>query len=296
MTPPIYSLRHRWMLFVIAGFFATATADGRVIRLVIETRGTAAPYERLAGRFFGELDPGDPHNAIINDIGLAPRNARGMVEYSATFTLYRPTHASKASGVLWYEVPNRGNSPLNPRPSADALAAGHILVSSGWQGDLSPRAGLETITVPVAKNQDGSAINGPVIARLSNLAAGSRTASLASGFSGLRYQLPASLDTTKALLTKQRSDEGQLIPVGSRDWAFANCDKTPFPGSPDPTSICSNGGRQTLSTDIHSQRPADPRSCRSGGGASASPPLAISSRFCGTQARTTMVRRTRSRA
>ena len=71
----------------------------------------------------------------------APRNGAGKVEYQATFTLLRPTDPTRASGVMWYEVPNRGNSPLNPRPSADALAAGHVILSSGWQGDLASRPG-----------------------------------------------------------------------------------------------------------------------------------------------------------
>ncbi len=44
------------------------------------------PFERISGRIHGELDPDDPKNAIITDIKLAPRNARGKVEYVATFT------------------------------------------------------------------------------------------------------------------------------------------------------------------------------------------------------------------
>ena len=120
-----------------------------MVRIVVESRespafagrsfGSAGQYERLAGRFYGEIDPQDVHNAIINDILLALRNTRGRVEYSATFTLLRPRDSAKASGILWYEVPNRGNSPLNQRPPVDALAAGHVLLSSGWQGDLTPR-------------------------------------------------------------------------------------------------------------------------------------------------------------
>lgn len=224
-------------------FVLAAAAHARVVRINIESQeSSAGGYIRLSGHFFGELDPSNPLNAIINDIELAPKNARGHVEYSATFTLYRPADLSKASGVLWYEVPNRGNSPLNPRPSADALAAGHILVSSGWQGDLTPRAGLETITVPVASNADGSAITGPVIARLINLPAGASTASLQAGFGGLRYQVPASLDTAKALLTKQSADDKQVIPIAPRDWAFASCETSPFPGEPDATRICLKGG------------------------------------------------------
>jgi hypothetical protein len=227
---------------------AAFPAEGRVVRLIVEHRESAVfagdssgvPYERLTGHFYGELDPKNAVNAVINDILLAPRNARGLVEYSATFTLLRPVDSSKMSGVLWYEVPNRGNSPLNPRPSLDALAAGHILVSSGWQGDLAPRADLETIAVPIARNADGSSITGPVLYRIGNVRG--QTASLQAGYGGLRYQLPATLDTSNALLTKQASDDGQVIPVSSSEWAFSSCEKSPFPGQPDPTRICLKGG------------------------------------------------------
>jgi len=42
-------------------------------------------YETLTGVAFGEVDPADPLNAIVADIEFAPRNARGMVEYSMDF-------------------------------------------------------------------------------------------------------------------------------------------------------------------------------------------------------------------
>lgn len=233
-----------------------ALADARVIRISIESRVSPAyggeafggrQYEILSGRATGELDPKEPLNAIINDIALAPRNARGKVEYSATFTLVKPSDPSKGSGVLIYQVPNRGNSPLNPRPSPDELNGGHILLSSGWQGDLTPRPDLETITVPAAKNIDGSSITGPVIARLSNLPDKSNTASLTQGYSGLAYQRPFTLDTTRALLTAQYSDDGELIPVPATDWAFGDCGKKPFPGEPDGSKIClKTGFRQDM--------------------------------------------------
>ena len=62
-----------------------------------ESFGTAGQYETLAGRAFGELDPSDKHNSIIQDIDLAPRNARGMVEYMATFQLVKPIDMSKST-------------------------------------------------------------------------------------------------------------------------------------------------------------------------------------------------------
>src|SRR5438046_1855285 len=121
----------------------------RVTRIAIEHRespafnarsfGKAGQYEILSGRFFGELDPRDARNAIINDIQLAPRNARGMVEYSATFSLAKPVDMSKASGVLYYLVPNRGNG------APAGYEEGHVSLVSGWQGDLLPRPNAQTI-------------------------------------------------------------------------------------------------------------------------------------------------------
>ena len=80
--------------------------DARVVRIVIEQRespafrgqafGPAGQFETLSGRFYGELDPKDPHNSIITDIRFAPRNARGMVEYSATFAISKPTGTRRA--------------------------------------------------------------------------------------------------------------------------------------------------------------------------------------------------------
>src|SRR5882724_2430074 len=79
--------------------FASA-ASAAVTRIVVEHTespafkgqvfGKAGQYEILSGHFYGELNPSDPHNAIITDIQFAPKNARGMVEYSATFALARP--------------------------------------------------------------------------------------------------------------------------------------------------------------------------------------------------------------
>ena len=61
------------------------------------------------GSISGEVDPKDPKNAVIQDLALAPVNARGMVEYSAEFVLLKPKDMSKAGGVLRYDAPNRGN-------------------------------------------------------------------------------------------------------------------------------------------------------------------------------------------
>src|SRR5256885_12008816 len=96
---------------LVAMFVAIAAlpASARVVRIEVEKReklDAATGYEKVTGRAFGELDPRDRLNAIITDLNLAPRNARGNVEYSATFTLLLPVDRAKLSGVLIYEVPN----------------------------------------------------------------------------------------------------------------------------------------------------------------------------------------------
>jgi hypothetical protein len=223
-----------------------ARVDARVVRIVVEQRespafhgqsfGAAGQYETLSGRFYGELDPKDPHNSIITDIQFAPRNARGMVEYSATFALSKPIDLSKSSGVLFYTVPNRGGG--SPTGSEE----GHISFVSGWQGDLLPRAGIQSITVPIARKSDGEPLTGPVIQRLINLPANSNTFDLTSADSrGLTYQRPLSLDTSKASLTRRTSPSATGVRIPASDWAFADCTKAPFPGTPEPLKICVKG-------------------------------------------------------
>lgn len=240
-------------LAIAVTLVCAATAKARVTRIVIDQKqspiyegrsfGNAGQYEMLTGRAFGELDPEDPHNTIITDIRFAPRNARGMVEYAATFALIKPVDLLKANGVLIYAVPNRGNR-ITPGAFGAAgesgeeffLKRGYILVHSGWQGDLAPRPGAETITVPIARNPDGSSMTGMALARFSNMPAGASTLPLPVAHEA------ASLDTAKATLTKRASEEGAIIPLSGSAWAFADCAKRPFPGTPDPNRVCLDGG------------------------------------------------------
>ncbi|HEX3745053.1 MAG TPA: alpha/beta hydrolase domain-containing protein [Bryobacteraceae bacterium] len=225
----------------------------RVTRMVVESRqspayqgrtfGAAGAYEKLTGRVFGELDPANPLNAIVTDILLAPRNARGMVEYAATFTLLQPVDLTKASGVLIYDVPNRGNHLLlgafqgGEPGDGFFFERGDIILASGWQGDLIPHAGTETIDVPVARNPDGSSIAAAVLARFSNLPAATKSVALpGASRRGFANSLGA------ATLVRQTSDDGETIPIAAGDWAFADCSQTPFPGTPNPEKLCLKDG------------------------------------------------------
>ena len=148
-------------LRICLAVLASATLlQARVTRIVIEQRespafngqafGKAGTYETLRGHFYGEIDPKDPHNAIITDIQFAPRNARGMVEYSGTFAISKPVDMAKSNNVLFYSVVNRGTG------TTAGSGDGQVSVVSGWQGDVVPRANAQTLTAPVAKNADGS--------------------------------------------------------------------------------------------------------------------------------------------
>jgi hypothetical protein len=242
-------------LTALALVMATAV-EARVTRIVIDGKvtpafdgarfGAAGPYETIAGRAFGELDPSDRRNRVIQDIALAPRNARGMVEYVASFQLVKPVDMTKASGLMWHDVPNRARRTAIGAERAD----GDIGLTSGWQGDSAgrtvPAADNEYVVVPVAKSPDGSAVTGPVMARIFN--AGGKDSQTMMVYANPMPYRPATLDTTQAKLVTHASETidgkiGAIAEIAPSDWAFAKCDAaTPFPGKPDPTQICLKDG------------------------------------------------------
>src|SRR5215471_17350457 len=129
--------------------------------------GDVGQYEKLVGRAFGEVDPADPHNAVIVDISLAPRNSRGVVEYSTDVYILRPVDRSKGNHRLFFEINNRGNLTSfgqfnnattggnDPTTAADAgngflMRQGYTIVMSGWDVTAAAGDGRLTMTVPVA--------------------------------------------------------------------------------------------------------------------------------------------------
>src|SRR5262245_59562709 len=239
-----------------------AASEARVTSIMINTRtpafdgrtfGDVGAYEQLRGTVSGELDPHGRRNAVITDIDLAPRNARGKVEYTATFTLLKPLDMSKASGILAYEVNNRGNkilllppgvlnigvSDTNPAGDGFLFDTGNVYLWSGWQGDLvfNPDLPAETISVPVV-----SGVTGPVFARFVTVPGNVNTQTLPG-----RGRTPATLDTTQASLISIARENNVGVRSGvaeipSSDWAFADCTSTPFPGTPSSTQVCLRDG------------------------------------------------------
>ena len=244
-------------------------ALAKVVRIVIDTKvspafggapfGTAGQYETLAGRVFGELDPFDKHDKIINDLELAPRNSRGKVEYIATFFLVKPIDMSKSSHLMWQDVPNRGGRITL---AAASRVDGDIGLSSGWQGDNSGDTAHEPTpgnvndwaVVPVPTDRHGSPITGVVMGRILNGGGldpnGPNVMSsspIVEHSNPLAYK-PVSLDTRESRLESRDHETSEGVVSGVRvfrsdEWAWASCSaKNPFPGTPDPTQICLRDG------------------------------------------------------
>src|SRR5690349_4987918 len=219
------SLPHRLRSFTVASAALaallawTAPAGARVTKIVIDDQqplttatGQTIQYKQISGRAFGELNPEDPLNAIIQDIELG-KDPDGKVRYIASWVLTLPVDASNISGLMWHDVPNRG-SPLTI--GVQERNFGDVGLASAWQGDNSAInasngtgvrptelvGGRHFVQVPVARNRDGSAVTGLVFGRIVNRS-GPGAQPLIVQTNPVPY-LPASLDTTKATL---RSEE-----------------------------------------------------------------------------------------
>jgi hypothetical protein len=181
----------RWLfVFSLCLLASVRPADARIIRIDITrtesptfggaTFGDRGQYEKLTGRAFGEIDPADPRNRIIVDVDLAPRNQRGMIEYSTDVIIFRPIDRSKANRRLFYEINNRGairslgllndvaTVSNDPSAAADAgngflMRQGYTILVSGWDATVVPGGGRLTIRVPVARQRNGEPVIGPAL-------------------------------------------------------------------------------------------------------------------------------------
>ncbi len=260
--------------YTLAAAVLTASAawpaQARITQLVVTTTSSPAlggasfdnvgQYEQLDGTAYGEVDPNDPGNGVIQDIALAPRNDHGMVSYSMDVSILKPVNAANGNHVLLYDVVNRGNkivtgtfnvgaTTANPAGDGFLERQGYSVVWSGWQGDLVPLPGQLGISVPVASNRDGSPLTGLVRTEFVTLAvpaAPVTTQNLTAGFSSNTPGYPAvDLDTTHAVLTRRvhQYDPQQVVPAS--DFAFADCTGAAFPGVPNPQKLCLKGGFDT---------------------------------------------------
>src|SRR5947209_16248899 len=240
---------------VLMAACVAAPAEARVKKIQITTKesptfgGYSWPgvgqYEKIVGKAFSELDPKDPKNAVIVDLQLAPRNARGKVEYSFDFYILKPIDLSKGNHKMLYEPPNRGRktiSALNrgvggndPGSVTDQsllaksflMPQGYSISFSGWDAsaEANPNNLSMTITLPIARNPDGSSITGPSYEYIVN--------------AGASYALTypaATLDRSKATLTHRvhLNDIPKTVPASG--WRY-DADGTAIELLPDRKSV-----------------------------------------------------------
>jgi hypothetical protein len=217
-----------------------------VVKLVVEQRqpfqNKTIPFEKLTGRFYGELDPEAPLNAIITDIELAPRNARGMVEYSAT--VHHPQARRHVQGHGGAHLqrgqprPRRHRrSPATSRTSAAGARAGDQRLAGRHPGGRRHRDDGHADREEARR----SSITGPVVARIFDAPAGATTHADRSR-PRHRHGHAGQLRHRQGHADQARSETGSRVPVLSSDWAFADCGQKPFLARPDPVKVCIKGG------------------------------------------------------
>ncbi|MBI3049716.1 MAG: hypothetical protein HYY76_15535 [Acidobacteria bacterium] len=228
------------LMVVLIGLPAVAAAH--ITRIVIDPaqsqspvfegrvfgpNGSVGPYEKIRGRAHGELDPEDRRNAVITDLKLAPRNARGKVEYSMDIMILKPIDLRRGNHKLILDFNNRGDlrvaalndAPASNNPTTAAHAGngfvmdlGYTIVANGW--DFGATKEGFTISVPIARNPNGSSITGPSYEYINFDDAKS-----------VRYELTypaATLDTSKATLTVRARLDDPPTPVPASGWEYVD--------------------------------------------------------------------------
>ncbi|KRE96769.1 hypothetical protein ASG87_15715 [Frateuria sp. Soil773] len=129
--------------------------------------GQVGAYEVLRGTVHYAIDPRRASARDVADIRFAPRDARGLVEYSGPFVIIRPVDAARGNHTTLIEVANRGRTEMDgvffeTEDGLDLMAPdkvgkltdptffklGYTLAWVGWQARLEPdQFGLQ---VPVA--------------------------------------------------------------------------------------------------------------------------------------------------
>jgi len=219
-------------IIAILLLLSTATTEARVTRIEVTRRepfagaqafGSAGPYEKIVGRFIGELDPAHPLNSGIIDLGRAPRNGRGAVEYAADFYILKPVDLAKGNGALFYDVNNRGNKvileqlnsgprendPTTPDHAGNGFLMRHgfTVVWSGWIPGLPETKSNLRLDVPSA-----TGIEGTVWDEFMFNAKGQTEARLTFR--------PASTDRTKATLNVRDSPDTAPTVISPGQWEF----------------------------------------------------------------------------
>ena len=263
-------IRRAFALLALGGILAALPAppaDARVVRIEVERTapyaggkefGNAGAFERLDGTVHMEVDPRDPLNAVIVNLDRAPRNERGLVEFSAPFFIIKPVDMAHGNQKLLYGINNRGNAielgfqtfpslPFGADPeSGDGLffRLGYTLVDAGWAGDIVTTPTRLGANLPVAVQADGS----PIVSRI-RIEYSTDLAQAPAGAGGL-YSVPlkgndrfvsyatADTDTAHSTLTVRDAGDGARRPIAADRWAFGTCPSGEASLAASTTDLC----------------------------------------------------------
>jgi len=227
-------------------FFASAVLASAAITSIDITERADLPvagYERVTGKVHFALDPKLAANRAIVDLDLAPRNAKGQVEFSADLLMLRPKDPAQRNGTMILEVSNRGHTSLlqlgggggfNPMRTAKDLGdtllfeRGFTLAWVGWEFDLPEEALSIRLEAPVIRG-----LRGPVLSqiRLDRMAT---SASLGDG----NMAAYVAADAASATMTVRDDVDGPRVNVPRSQWHISDDGKrVEFPSGFEPGRI-----------------------------------------------------------
>ena len=162
----------------------------------------------------------------------------GQIHAWGDFSILAPASPDKANGTLVVELVNRGGKRLlhnynnaamtnAPRTGADAgngwlLKEGYTLLSVAWQGDVLPGDRRLTMSLPGYTDDAPTRIATEYVV----FEEGTTTVPL-SGMTSMRSYPAASLDTSRARLTRRRYPESAREEIAAEDWAFERIEASP---------------------------------------------------------------------
>lgn len=212
-----------------------------VTRLLITSRqpfaedkafGSVGPYEQLDGMVYFAVDPNHPANRLITDLGLAPRDAHGRVQFSADCRFLRPVEPQRGNHRLLFDILNRGRGlalrNLNSAPDVPPTAPldpgngflmrqGYTVAWCGCQHDVPNAPGFLRLQAP-----DAATPEGPIAGKLVVTFQLDTPADVQILASGLHRPHPThDLDDPDAVLTEQDHEDAPERIMPRHDWAFA---------------------------------------------------------------------------
>ena len=215
--------------------------------------GDVGPYTQIDGIAHLAVDPLHPANETIADIKLAPRNAQGLVEFSADFRILRPDDPAKGNRRLLLDVLNRGkalalrninsapdiapDAPLDPGDGF-LMRQGYSVVWCGWQHDVPDAPGLLRIHAPEAM-EDGKPISGRIVVTFQP------NAQVQSQYLSDRMHraYPADrLEDWESVMTVQDDEDAREHVIPRKQWWFAKMEDGRR--IPDPCYVHLDGGFQ----------------------------------------------------